>query len=115
MSSGPVGLDVREYVYGFFYFSVPATPVGFFTLDAFSDWLVTKVQYFAAAAGGQIAVGNQAVPVAANGCITFEPNGAYKGKIDVLGEGSVVIVEYWFQAQAGQFAQNLQVNVVFPP
>lgn len=110
MSSGPVGLDVREYVYGYFQFS-PSAP-GFFELDAFSDWWVTKVQFFGGPNGGQIALNpGPAITVAANGCITLEPNGAFKSKISVLGEGALVVVEYWFQAQAGLFAQGISIVV----
>jgi len=110
MSSGPVGLDVREYVYGMFPYTVQAG--GFQHIDAFNDWLVTKIQLFAGANPVQLGVGpGNSILVAANGCITLEPNGAFKGAIDVLGEGAYLIVEYWFQAQAGAFVQSIQITV----
>jgi len=110
MSSGPVGLDVREYVYAVFPYTVQAG--GFQRLNAFNAWLVTKVQLFAGANPAQLSLSpSPAISVAANGCVTLEPNGAFKGPIDVLGEDAVLIVEYWFQAQAGKFAQGIQIVV----
>jgi len=110
MSSGPVGLDVREYVYGMFPYTVQAG--GFQKINAFNAWLVTKIQLFAGANAVQLGVGpGNSIQVAANGCITLEPNGAFRGPIDVIGEGAYLIVEYWFQAQAGKFAQGLSIVV----
>lgn len=113
MSSGPVGLDVREYVYG--HFSIVINTEGFWEISARKNWLVTKVQFFTAESAGQIGLNpNPTINVAANGCLTFEPNGAFKDKVIALGMGALVIVEYWFQANAGAFAQNIPIDVVVP-
>lgn len=111
MSSGPVGLDAREYVYGVFPYTVQAG--GFQHIDAFNAWLVTKVQVFAGPTNAvQISLNpHNAVTVQPNGCFTFEPNGAFRGPIDVLGEDGLVVVEFWFQARAGAFAQNISIVV----
>lgn len=114
MSSGPVGLDVREYTYG--HFSQLISSAGFWEISARKNWLVTKVQFYTGANVGQIALDpNPTIPVAANSCVVLEPNGAFKSKIEVLGIGSLLIVEYWFQAQAGQFVQAIPIDVVIPP
>ncbi len=113
MSSGPVGLDVREYVYAY-HVETFADAVTH-TLDAHSDWLVTKVQLFAAAAGASIALGaSSAINLAANGCLTLEPNGAFKDTIGVRGLGAMLIVEYWFQTIDGQFIASIPVTVTPP-
>jgi hypothetical protein len=114
MSSGPVGLDVREYVYG--HFSQLVNDAGFWEIGARKNWLVTRVQFFAGAGAAQIGLSpNNMIQVAANGCLTLEPNGAFKDKVIAIGDGALVIVEFWFQAQAGAFAQNIPIDVVVPP
>lgn len=100
MSSGPVGLDSREYAYGVYKYEAP---------DAFShsvsankNWLVTRIQFYAAAGtAAEIHLGSKVsllMQVAAGGCLELEPNGAHRGDIFVSGEGSLLLVEYWFQA-----------------
>ena len=114
MSSGPVGLDVREYAYG--HFSQVINAPGFWTISARKNWLVTKVQFFTAGNAGQIGLDpNPTIPVAANGCLVLEPNGAFRSKIEVLGVDSLLIVEFWFQAIGGQFVQSIPIDVVVPP
>jgi hypothetical protein len=114
MSSGPVGLDVREYAYG--HFSQVINAPGFWEISARKNWLVTKVQFYAGANGGQLALDpNPAIVVAANGCLILEPNGAFRSKIEALGVDSLLIVEFWFQALAGQFVQSIPIDVVVPP
>ena len=114
MSSGPVGLDVREYVYG--HASQLLNLPGFWEIGARKNWLVTKVQFYTAANAGQVGLNPYAtIPVAANSCFIFEPNGAFKDKVICLGVGAIVIVEYWFQANAGAFVQNIPIDVVPPP
>lgn len=110
MSSAPSGLDVREYVYGYFFFT-PSAP-GTYTISAQSNWLVTKVSLFAAAAGANLAL-LAGIPVAANGCLILEPNGAFRSDIDVGGVGANLIVEYWIRGIAGG-AQVLPVTVTGP-
>ncbi len=114
MSSGPVGLDVREYVYGYFSFVLQVD--GFYEIGTRKAWLVTKVQFYPAAVQGQLALNpNAATIVAPGGCLILEPNGAHKDNVQALGVGALVIVEYWFQAQAGLFAQSIPVDVKVPP
>jgi hypothetical protein len=114
MSSGPVGLDVREYVYGYFSFVLQVD--GFYDISARKSWLVTKVQFYPAAVQGQIALNPLATTtVAPGGCLILEPNGAHKDSIQALGVGALVLIEYWFQAQAGQFVQSLPIDLVVPP
>src|SRR6478609_1779668 len=102
MSSAPCGLDVREYVYGCFSALIPDDQT--YQIDARKAWFVTRVQFFAAAAGGSIGlvqfpgIPQSDVVVVANGCANFEPNGAHRASIVCSGNGSLVIVEYWFQA-----------------
>jgi hypothetical protein len=114
MSSGPVGLDVREYVYG--HFSQTLSAPGFWEISARKNWLVTKVQFYNGPNAGQLGLNpNNNIPVAAGGCVILEPNGAFKDKVIALGEGAIVIIEFWFQTQAGAFAQNIPIDVVVPP
>lgn len=114
MSSGPVGLDVREYAYG--HFSQALNVAGFWEISARKNWLVTKVQFYTGPNPGQLALDPcPAIVVAANSCMVLEPNGAFRSKVEVLGVGALVIVEYWFQALAGQFVQNIPIDVVVPP
>lgn len=114
MSSGPVGLDVREYSYG--HFSFAPSVAGFYTIGARKNWLVTKVQFYTGANPGQLALDPcPAVNVLANACLILEPNGAFRSKVEVLGIGSLVVIEYWFQTQSGQFVQNIPIDVVAPP
>jgi len=99
MSSGPVGLDVREYGYTFFYYEVPDGNSHFITTH--NQWLVTKVQIFAAAAEPVSfvfgSISNEAF-IEAGGCLTLEPHGAFRGGMSITGEGARLVVEYWYQA-----------------
>ena len=102
MSSGPVGLDAREYGYSYFFYTVPDGNSHFITTK--NQWLVTKVQIFAAA-GAPVSfvfgsISNEAT-IAAGGCLTLEPNGAYRGGMSIDGEGAVLVVEFWYQAAPG--------------
>jgi hypothetical protein len=111
MSSAPSGLDVREYAYGY-YSAVLADGAGH-TISALGRWLVTKIQIFADAthdvdfvlevptAGGG---GSPDVIIRAGGCLVLEPNGSFRGRIDISGQGAQIIVEYWWQPdRAGGF------------
>lgn len=99
MSSGPVGLDSREYGYSYFFYTVPDGNSHFVTTH--NQWLVTKVQIFAAAAEPASfvfgSISNEAF-LEAGGCLTLEPNGAYRGGMSITGEGAVLVVEFWYQA-----------------
>lgn len=101
MSSGPMGLDAREYGYSYFFYTVPDGNSHFITTR--NEWLVTRIQIFAAAAAAATfvlgSISNQA-DIAAGGCLTLEPNGAYRGGMSVSGLGAVVTVEFWYQASA---------------
>lgn len=111
MSSGPVGLDVREYVYGYFVFTSP--DAGTHTISAHNDWLVTRIQYYAAAGAAAVLAAGAGSPinVVAGGCVELEPNGALKESIQINGLGSMLIVEYWFQAIEGAFVATLPITV----
>ena len=116
MSSGPVGLDTREYVFA--HYSLTLTnPVGFYIVSARKNWLVTRVQFYAATDPAQIALDTlPAIPVAANGCLVLEPNGAFKGRVNVSGGGALLIVEYWFQTIADTVVgQSIPIDLVSPP
>jgi hypothetical protein len=103
MSSAPSGLDVREYAYG--YYSAVLANGAPHTIAAGGRWLVTKIQIFAGAndvdfilevpsAGGG---GPPDIIIRAGGCLTLEPNGAFRGRITATGQGAQIIVEFWFQ------------------
>lgn len=111
MSSGPNGLDAREYVYGVFnYLAADGLT---HTIDAHNDWLVTRVQYVADPAVAAVIALSPSSPinVAAGGCLTLEPNGAFRDVIQVQGNGSLVIIEFWFQSIAGEFVATLPITV----
>lgn len=98
MSSGPVGLDAREYGYSFYFYTVPDGNSHFLTTRG--QWLVTKVQIFAAAEDVSFVFGsisNEAT-VKAGGCLTLEPNGGFRGGMSIDGEGAVLVIEFWYQA-----------------
>ena len=102
MSSGPVGLDSREYGYTYFFYTVPDGNSHFITCQ--NQWLVTKVQIYAAAAEDVSfvfgSISNEAT-IKAGGCLILEPNGAFRGGMSISGEGAVLVVEYWYQAAPG--------------
>lgn len=102
MSCGPVGLDAREYYYGYYDLAIPGggPPTDVYRLDATNSWLVTRVRMWAGPGGGSFGLEPEGVtqsPIAADGCICLEPNGAYRGQVWAKGPGSRVIVEYWYQ------------------
>ena len=98
MSSGPVGLDAREYSYSYFSYAIDDENLHFITAQ--NAWLITKIQLFAADAGAEIFFGGLAptIPIAPGGCVCLEPNGAYRAHMSVSGLGALLIVEYWYQA-----------------
>jgi len=99
MSSGPVGLDVREYSYSYFAYTVPDGNLHFITAQ--NGWLITKIQLFnATVEPAELFFGGLAptITVAPGGCLTLEPNGAYRAHMSVGGEGALLIIEYWYQA-----------------
>jgi hypothetical protein len=115
MSSGPVGLDVREYSYGYFTQTVDAG--GVLSVDGRKAWWITKIQLFAGAAGAVMRLtfkkdsGTQGIVVAANGCVVLEPNGAHKGGVMLSGAvGALLIIEYWFQTQEAQLTPAIPVD-----
>ena len=101
MSSGPVGLDVKEYAYGVYKYEPPDG--NGHSVAANKNWLITKIQFYAASgSSAQIHLGNRVsvlMTVAAGGCLILEPNGAHRGEIFITNApGSLLLVEYWFQA-----------------
>lgn len=114
MSSAPAGVDVREYGYDAFSFTVVGAGTNFATQGR---WLVTKITIF-----------NQADPmivqlvspsgfavnshlIAATGCLELEPNGAFRGAIQLLGGiGALIVVEYWYQAAQDGSAPTVTVT-----
>jgi hypothetical protein len=110
MSSAPAGLDVREYAYG--YYSANLLDAAGHTISAGGRWLVTRIQIWAGANDVDVVLevptaGGGGPPdfiVRAGGCITLEPNGAFRGRIDISGNGAQIFVEYWWQPdRAGGF------------
>lgn len=98
MSSAPSGLDVREYVYQVFRYTTADALTH--TITTRNDWLVTRVQAFAAADPVALTMANgSTINIAPGGCVTLEPNGAFRGVISFGGGvDAVIIVEFWFQA-----------------
>lgn len=111
----PVGLDVREYGWAFFEYTLadalahtiqPAVVnPGFPT-----SWLVTRIQGFAPGTGGlslQLVGSNLVIP--AGGCVELLPGGAFRGPIIVQGLGARVLIEYWFQATTNAALPGISV------
>lgn len=104
MSSGPVGLDVREYGFD----AAQYTLAGPTRIGTGTKWLVTKIQVYNAATevlalqliSPSGAFVNNLI-VQPSGCLIIEPNGAFRGDVNFIsGAGAVVIIEYWYQATA---------------
>lgn len=117
MSSGPVGLDVKEYVYGMFTGVVGAGTT--LEVNARKAWWITRIQVFAAAAGANVfltfepGTTGPGIVLAPNGCITLEPNGAHKGGVQLTAAvGALLIIEYWFQTQADQFQPSIPIDTI---
>jgi hypothetical protein len=117
MSSGPVGLDVREYTYSIYSSVVGAGTA--LSVDGRKSWWITKIQVYTAAAGATVSLsfvkgsGGYAVVVAPNSCLVLEPNGAHKGGVNLSGAaGALLIIEYWFQTQEGQFSPSILVDTI---
>lgn len=102
MSSGPVGLDVKEYSYSFYAFTVPTASPDVYRLTADFRWLVTRIRYWMpAGVPGFLSLGAAAlypINIAAGGCVCLEPNGAHRELVFVGGLGGLAIIEYWYQA-----------------
>jgi|GEM_PF-2696425 len=110
MSSGPVGLDVREYLYGTL--DLPLVS-GLYVVSAAGEWLVTRARLFAAAdAGAELDGPNYGptISVVPGGCYEIEPNGAYRDGFRVQGNGGLFSVEFWFQAR-GTIGQSINIFV----
>jgi len=106
----PVGLDVREYQYGVTQFTVP--DVATYTATTRGEWLVTRVQAWAAEAnGGGLVLFGDAVNLEPGGCIELLPGGAFRGDIVLLGEGLIVVFEYWYQSNAARGNSPLAVVI----
>ena len=104
MSSGPMGLDAREYYWSFYDLEVAAGSVLIHTVTVNNAWLITRIRCFAGPVDPcqLIIVPPVGTPtgshdIAPNGCLCLEPNGAYRGEVQVLGGGSRTIIEYWYQ------------------
>ena len=119
MSSGPVGLDVREYVYGFYAPTIPLSDpgTGFYIFSGRKSWLITKIQVWADPANTAVLEFEQSgnINLAACGCITIEPNGAFRDIVLLKGKGAKMVIEYWFQAKKGARVQFFNVDVTVPP
>lgn len=98
MSSAPSGLDVREYAYSYFFYTVPDGNSHF--VECKNNWAITKIQVFAAAAPVSFVLGSisSEATIQPNGCLTLEPNGAHRGGMSIDGLGAVLVVEFWWQA-----------------
>jgi len=120
MSSAPSGLDVKEYGYCLLRYAI-ADGVEH-TIRAFNKWNVTRIQFFCpdplpaggcyiitgAGVGG--ASGTGQVFLEAGGCVTLEPNGAFRGDLIVFGEDALLIVEAWFQATPDGTTPDVEIT-----
>jgi len=98
MSSGPVGLDVREYCFAYEDFTAGATEPGMYKISSGNRWLITRIRYWTDAAPGVLQLqGMFPSQVAAYGCLCLEPNGAFRGDVSIQGAASRVAIEYWYQ------------------
>jgi hypothetical protein len=106
----PVGLDVREYAYGYTNYTVPdgASHV----ISTRGAWLVTRIQVFGdgAAGGGNVDVGLGPIAIAASGCLELLPGGAHRGGIIVDGLALRVIVEWWWQVNPQGVAPTVVIT-----
>jgi len=118
MSSAPVGLDVREYSYGFYAPTIELTDPGtlFWTFSGRKSWLITKIQVFADPANPAALEFEQfgAINLLAGGCITLEPNGAFRDKVLLKGKGARAVIEFWFQTKKNARVQFFNVDVIPP-
>lgn len=105
MSSGPMGLDAREYAYDVHSYIVPDGQEHL--IQCGQRWLVTRIQVFAPATfpppgNGYIILdgpGGGQIFLQPGGCINLEPNGAFRDRILIFGQGAQIIIESWFQAR----------------
>ncbi len=101
-----MGLDAREYYYGFYDLEVAVGSLLIHTVTAKNAWLVTRIRCYAGAVAADLAIANPdgsligSKSIAPNGCLCLEPNGAYRGEVQVTGGGSRTIIEYWYQVNA---------------
>lgn len=102
MSSGPVGLDAREYVYGLYVVTTPDTTTRFYSTR--NAWLITRIQAFTpSTTPAFLGLAGQTIPIFVGGCVDLEPNGGYRGEVSFgsnSAPGAVLIIEYWYQALA---------------
>ena len=118
MSSGPVGLDCREYAYGCVLYKVVDGNNRSFSAQ--NAWLITRIKVFAGANQVQVSITDSGVlgvnTIEAGGCLELEPNGGMRGQMNVtdfgVTGGAFVQIEYWFQANAA--GSPLIVDVVPP-
>lgn len=111
MSSGPMGVDVREYTYNFTRYIVPDALVH--RISAQNAWLVTRIRMWAAGNPATFQIRTALAPtlnIAANGCLCLEPNGAHREDIYVSGQDALLLVEYWYQAVPSGAAFNVIIT-----
>lgn len=99
MSSGPMGTDFREYTYNFCRYIVPDALQH--RLSARNDWLVTRIRMWAQSNPATFRIRSATsaqIDIAANGCLCLEPNGAHREDIYVTGQDSLLLIEFWYQA-----------------
>ncbi len=96
MSSGPVGLDSKEYAYK----AVGITALGNYFVPG---WLVTRIQVFCKTGLVAVRLTEGEIPVAAGGCICLEPNGAMRTGLSVAGTDPADtfqgVIEFWYPVQ----------------
>ena len=118
MSSAPAGLDVREYSYGFYAPTIPLSDpgTGFFAFSGRKSWLITRIQVWADAANPAVLEFEQSgnINLAAGGCITIEPNGAFRDLVLLKGKGVRAVIEFWFQTKKNARVQFFNVDVIPP-
>ena len=111
MSSGPMGVDFREYSYAFTKYVIPDAVEH--RISARNMWLCTRIRYWSAGAAGTFKLRSSTAPsidIAANGCLCLEPNGAHREDIYVTGQGALLLVEYWYQAKPDGLAFSVFIT-----
>lgn len=114
MSSAPCGLDAREYGFDQFAFTVVGAGTNFSTQGR---WLVTRIRIFNSTDPMIVQLispsgfAPNTVLVQADGCLELEPNGAFRGALQLLGGiGALVLFEYWYQAGQDGSAPTVTVT-----
>jgi hypothetical protein len=110
MSSGPMGVDFKEYTYNFFRYIVPDAVQH--RISARNGWFVTRIRVGANGTAVNFRLRTStspAIAIASDGCLCLEPNGAHREDIYIDGQDALLLVEYWYQAIPSGAAFNIYV------